>query len=155
MNEDKAYGVVQDDGTVTEYPSERAAEKASGGGHEALVVKAEDGSWVYPATGRTFHPSDVADLSPARASKEANEMLDRNFGRARGRDGFHSDRDPHDHSLMHTRMNVLKQGDWKQLASRMALVFGELPGTRVVNISGEEPFYNYFFVDIIRVRAPQ
>lgn len=72
----EVYGHVQDDGTVRAYRSCADAEAA--GPVESLVVHSADngGEWVYPATGRTFHPEDVVNrLSPARATVDVRDVL--------------------------------------------------------------------------------
>lgn len=159
QTEQKQYGVVQDDGTVTEYPTQRAAERA--GRLEALVVRSGDG-WVYPTTGRTFDPSDVEGLSPATASQQVDEVLRRNSLRRMVHGGIVSHVIFREPSRMCTKMNLLKPSteeerapgsvfDRKVEAVRAAL--RALPGVIDVHREGDEPMYNYVFITVVRRRA--
>ena len=150
---DARYGRVQDDGTVKEYPSQRAAERA--GPMEAIVCWWPDQQkWIYPATGREFKPEDVAGLSPATASTQAWAVLGRAGldRRLRKVNGVLSR--VMQGGLMQTSLHVQKSrvaASWPDLAAE---ALAGLPNAvRTTQPHRDDEAYNYYFVEVHRRRS--
>jgi hypothetical protein len=147
---DKQYGVVQDDGTVTEYATHSKAERA--GRIEALVVRS-GAKWVYRATGRTFTPEDVSGLSAATASAQAEEALKR--ARVRKYCGqVVSQLRTNDPEHVITRLHVQKSTCPPQVSHKIKQALETLPDLVNLDVEGTEPMYNYVFLTVVRRRYP-